>query len=303
VSYTAFWRSPYGFKGATPWLSIVHDPRRTGTSIVDIDFIRLWTRTGGIVRLVAANEYDGDAVYGGELRKRDPWFSGNQESMPATMEGGLLRIRPSDRPEMVWHPYLSKNPRDDISAADSVWIEIRVRITGPAMVQGGLDYWRNVTGVSGDSLSEAGATDWTCSSGVWHTLTLQPSTEMSGRVQFFTNPPGSMVRVGSSLEAVYVIRNRDDDTVRLKGIGIETRRSTPGDQHCNPLVLPWVEAFNWDTAVVLPPGGRFGGQAKWTPQVAGRYCLTIVEKRTDTPDTVYQRTYYRLRHHWVDVAP
>jgi hypothetical protein len=303
VSYTAYWRPPFGYKGATPWLTVVHDTRQAGSSTVDIDFIRLWARMGGVTRLVAANEYESDAVFGGELRKRNPWFSGAAESMPGTIEAGSLRIRPSDRPEMVWHPYLNRFPRDDISGADSVWMEARIRISGPALVHGGLDYWKELAGASGDPLAEAGTTDWTCSSGVWHTLTLQPSTEVSGPIHFFTSPPGSPPRVNSPLQAVYVVRNRDDDTVRLTAFGIETRLSNPGDPHCDPRLNQRVDAYQWYSDVVLPPGGRFGGQGTWYPSVAGRYCVTIVEEREDTPEPVYQRMYFRVRHQWIDVAP
>jgi hypothetical protein len=180
VSYAAFWRSPFGFRGATPWLSIVHQEGQSAASQVEIDYIRLWADIDKGPRIVSANEYE-NGIFGGQLADRSPWFrEGSVLAMPAEIRGGVLIIRPSDHRTKVWHPYLELLPRVDINRARRVWMEARVRITGPALVQAGLDHWREVGGRHGDRMLETASGDWACASGVWQSIVLERSVELQG---------------------------------------------------------------------------------------------------------------------------
>lgn len=290
IGYRSFTRPPYGFRGATPWLVAVHDAAQSGNSRVEIDFIRLWARVGGVARIVAANEFD-DGVFGGELNAIDPWFKGERDSMPGVVGGGVLTIRPSDRPGRVWHPYLEKYPRVDIRGADSVWMEARVRLGGPVMIQAGLDFWEQLTGNADSTrLEEAAAGDWVCTQGVWHTLRLEPALQMVGGITLTTAPAGSPYRTGSPITGSFLVQNFDDDTLQLTGIGIETRRLVNADAHCDWKKNSPISAFGWATSVRLPPGAKLRHTQAWTPQQPGDYCLVITRGvRRITGDTLYTR--------------
>ena len=258
MSYMSFYTPPYGFKGATPWLTVVHNGQQAGTSMVEIDFIRLWGRMGGVDQVLSANEYN-DGVFGGQLAARSPWYGTPTAPMPGTISNGVLVIRPSDYPDRVWHPYLELFPRRDITLASNVRFEVRYRITGPALVQAGLDYWQYVDGRKDDPAKsrneEAAATDWNCTTGVWQTAVIERSTEVSAGITVTTVPAGQTMRAGVPLRASFSVKNFDDDTVRLAQIGVEVRRVINGDPHCDPWVSQHVSAFGWvTTPVALAPG-------------------------------------------------
>jgi hypothetical protein len=297
-SYLAFWRAPYGFPGATPWLNVLHDTRGTGESKVEIDYIRLWARIGGVSRVMASNEYNNDSV-GGELRLRYDWFKGTPEHMPREVVNGVLILRPGTRSGRVWHPYLAALPRANIASADSVWTEVRLRISGPALVQVGLDYWQHLD--QNIRNEEAAATDWICAPGAWHTVTLEPSTEVAGTIQFRA-ADGSSFRVGSPITGIFTVRNRDDDTVRLAEIGLETRRLTLAHRLCDHEYNGRVDAFAWDRQnVVLPPNATVRDTADWIPADTGSYCVTVVERREGYGDDGYRRTRLRPLHQIIKV--
>jgi hypothetical protein len=288
-SYTSFWRAPYGFAGATPWLNVLHDTRQAGSSTVEIDHILLWARMDGVPQVVSANYYT-DGRYGGELRARSPWYGGSHESLPGQVVNGVLVLQPGTRPDRVWHPYLESWPdlRVDISRADSVWIEARVRIQGPALVQAGLDYWQSV-GYAGNRNVEAAVTDWMCARNEWRTLTLGRGTEVSGAIQLATSPAGSAYQVGKPVTATFTLRNSDNEGVSLSEVGIETRLIVSGNGYCDPSIDQWLAAFPWKTGLTLAPGETTQHTGTWTPDRPGTYCLTVVEKRAGV--STYQKTY------------
>lgn len=286
-SYTAFWRAPFGFKGATPWLSAVQKAGSTAGSTVEIDYIRLWARINGVAQIVARNEYT-DAKAAGELRLRNPWYGGSWRSMPVQITNGALVIHPSSSPNDVWHPYLESWPdlRADISGADSVWMEARVRVQGPALVQGGLDAWKNLD-YAANRVYEVGATDWVCASGDWQTLRMTRGTEVVGSIQV-SAPQG--LAVGKPVTAAFTLGNFDDDAVLLSDVGVDVRVKNSSDPYCDPDISSTpAYAYTFATQVQLAPGQTRAHSATWTPSAPGTYCLQVVEKRPSNP--YYQRTY------------
>ncbi|HET7229929.1 MAG TPA: VCBS repeat-containing protein [Longimicrobium sp.] len=291
TSYTAFWRAPYGFRGATPWLSVVQASGNSAASTVEIDYIRLMARIGGVPQIISENSYSDGVQPGGQLWARSPWFGGTAESMPGTVSGGILTIRPGDRADRVWHPFLNTPMpagRRDISGADSVWIEIRVRITGPALVQAGLDYWQNLTTDSSPNrIMEAAASDWVCANGGWQTLTIGRSTEVVVPLELTTST--GTFTAGTPITGTVTYRNFDDDPIRLEGMGIEVRKKAAGNDLCDPSANPeLVSAFPWRLNFQVGSGETVRQTGTWTPS-AGTYCLIVVEKRPYNP--YYQRPY------------
>ncbi len=309
VSYASFSLAPFGFKAATPWMTVVHDQGQAAPSTVEIDYIRLIGRVGGVDQIISRNEYT-DGRFGGQLAARTPWYGPPIQAMPGTISNGVLVIRPSDHPGQVWHPYLELYPRADISNASSVRIEVRYRITGPARVQSGLDYWQYEDGRTDHPdptrrrNAEAAVTDWDCTRDVWRTVGLERSTELPVPISVTTVPAGQAIRVGVPLRGTFTLRNNDDDPIGFEAVGIETRRVVNGDKYCDPAVSQHLNAFGWITSgPVMAPGATLTHTSDWTPAAAGTYCLTVVEKRQGTPPNLYQRAYYWQRQYRFTVAP
>lgn len=309
VSYRSFASPPYGFRSATPWLNVVHDAGNAGTSTVEIDYIRLIGRVNGVDQVLSANEY-ADGVFSGQIAMRTPWYGEPIENLQGRVANGILVIRPSDKRNRVWHPYLELYPRADIRNATNVRMEVRFRITGAARVQAGLDYWQYPDGKTNHDdpsrrrLVEAAVTDWYCASAGWQTVGMETGTKVPDPIVVTTLPAGQPVRVGVPLRVSFTLRNADDDPVGLRRFGIETRRVVNGDPYCDPSVSQHLHAFAWhSTTMTLAPGASFTHTARWTPSEPGTYCLAVVEKRLSTPDWMYQRPYDPRGHYRIRVAP
>ncbi|HEX7243060.1 MAG TPA: hypothetical protein VF263_22445 [Longimicrobiaceae bacterium] len=281
---------------------MLHDQRRSESSTVEIDYIKLWARIDGIARPIRENNYD-DGKFGGQLCGRSPWHSGPCRQIPGQVVNGVLVVRPSDYPNNVLHPYLETWPvdRNPLDRADSVWIEARVRITGPALVHAGIDYWQSLDYPAGDRSEEAAVTDWVCSTGDWQILKLGRSTEVVGEIEVSGEAPigPGRYRVGTPLTATFTVGNFDDNTVELAEIGVETRLMAPNDVFCDPKMSPdRRDAFGWMTKLALSPGESRRHSAMWVPTQPGRYCLVVVEKRDNEP---YYRRTYLSRHRVIDI--
>jgi hypothetical protein len=289
VSYTAFRTPPYGFRAATPWLAVVHTGPQGTASSLEIDYIELWAEIDGVSRAVTSNSY-ADGVFAGELRDRNPWFGGAWEKMPGAISSGVLVIRPGDRPEKVWHPYLETWPYDryDLSRATRVWFVTRVRIHGPAAVQAGVDYYEQL-GYSGNRLEEGAATDWAYTQGEWITLTTERSTEVAGPIELSAPRADGTYAVGNPITAAFTLLNADDDRIRLDELGIDTRRVISSNPYCEPARGEWTSAFGWAVGVNLAQGASLYHSRQWTPTLAGDYCLRVVEKRAGVSG--YQQPY------------
>jgi hypothetical protein len=169
---------PSEFRGANAWLIAIHDTRLPELSLVEIDYLRLFVRIEGKDILVASNEYDGSPG-GGMLFSRQPWFGAvkNREFQVAQLPGSVI-IHPSRFPDELYHLWIASSPSNPQipAGADLLWMEARVRIEGPALVQGGIDFYRDVRPpdliAEPGSMREGGASHWFCAAPDWQVVSL-----------------------------------------------------------------------------------------------------------------------------------
>lgn len=178
-AYYLYPTPPPGFQAVIGWAQAVHDTRKSGPSTVEVDWLRLWAVVDGRNVLLAEDDYaafDPESRWFG-LYLRKPWFGGDVHlQMPVAYEGGFLVFRPSTHPDRVWHWWPTEYPRPTVPAgAQRVWFEARVRITGPALVQLGIDFWRTPTAQwAGHNINnmQAGVSDWFGEDREWQVISV-----------------------------------------------------------------------------------------------------------------------------------
>jgi hypothetical protein len=175
VSYKAGYVNPVpaprDFKSALLWGIAIADIRVPGheSATVEIASTQLSCRVNG--EDVVLNQDNGE-VRGG-LYRRSPWFGTDQhESMPVTHDvpNHATMLAVGQRPDRVWH-FWSASPRAALPSAnlEGCTVKARVRISPGALLQMGMDYWRNSTiayGAGGNN-HEAGASNWYFPSEQW----------------------------------------------------------------------------------------------------------------------------------------
>jgi len=175
VSYKAGYVNPVpaprGFKSAMLWGIAIADTRVSGyeSAEVEIASTQLTCRVDG--KDVILNDDSGN-VRGG-LYRRDPWFGTDQhDPMPVThdMADQAVVLSVGQRPDRVWH-FWSASPRAALPSGnlEGCTVKARVKISPGALLQIGMDYWRNPTiayGPGGNN-HEAGASNWYFSSEQW----------------------------------------------------------------------------------------------------------------------------------------
>jgi|HubBroStandDraft_6_1064221.scaffolds.fasta_scaffold07552_8 hypothetical protein len=195
VSYKAGYVNPVpaprGFKSAMLWGIAIADTRVPGYESAEIEIAstQLTCRVEG--KDVILNDDSGN-VRGG-LYRRDPWFGTDQhDPMPMThakavwerVSDPVLPRRDSgdqavvlsvgQRPDLVWH-FWSTSPRAALPSGnlEGCTVKARVKISPGALLQIGMDYWRNPTigyGLGGNN-HEAGASNWYFPSERWQEAT------------------------------------------------------------------------------------------------------------------------------------
>jgi hypothetical protein len=175
VSYKAGYVNPVppppDFKSAMLWGIAIADTRVPGyeSAEVEIASTQLTCRVNG--KDVILNDDIGD-VRGG-LYRRDPWFGTDQhEPMAVTHDvaNHAVVLPVGRRSDRVWH-FWSASPRASLPSGNLVGctVKARVRISPGALLQMGMDYWRNQTvayGPGGNN-HEAGASSWYFPSPQW----------------------------------------------------------------------------------------------------------------------------------------
>ena len=175
VSYKAGYVNPApppaGFSSARLWGIAIADTRVPGheSAQVEVGWTQLSCRIDG--REIVLNN-EGGQVQGG-LYRRQPWFGTDaHDAMPLAYDpanhAAVLRV--GERPDRVWH-FWSPSPRAalPLGKLEGCTVRARVRISGSALLQMGMDYWRSPTIPfgSGGNNQEAGASNWYFSSPRW----------------------------------------------------------------------------------------------------------------------------------------
>src|SRR5581483_458176 len=138
---------PPGFSSAMLWGIAIADTRVQGYkhATVEISQTQLSCRVDG--RDVALNR-DRGIVRGG-LYRRYPWFGADaHEPMPLSYapDRAAVILRVGERHDRVWH-FWAASPRAPLPAGrlEGCTVHIRARISQGALLQVGMDYWRNPT--------------------------------------------------------------------------------------------------------------------------------------------------------------
>ena len=162
---------PADFTSAMLWGIAIADTRVTGfeKAQVAIAATRLSCRVDG--KDVVLNDDPGN-VRGG-LYRRHPWFGTDEHtSIPLAYsdDHSVVILKVGARPDRVWH-FWAASPRMTLPAGhlEGCTVIVRAQISAGALLQVGMDYWRNSTigyGPGGNN-HEAGASDWYFASHDW----------------------------------------------------------------------------------------------------------------------------------------
>jgi hypothetical protein len=162
---------PREFRSALLWGIAIADSRVAGheSATVEIASTQLTCRVNG--EDIVLNQDNGEA-HGG-LYRRDPWFGTDQhEPMPVTYDvmNHAVVLSVGQRPDRVWH-FWSASPRAALPSGnlEGCTVKARVKVSSGALLQIGMDYWRNPTiayGAGGNN-HEAGASNWYFPSEQW----------------------------------------------------------------------------------------------------------------------------------------
>lgn len=163
--------APEGFSSVLLWGIAIADTRVSGYSsaTIEVAWTQLSCRSDG--REVVLND-DRGKVRGG-LYRRNPWFGiDDHEPMPLVFDPAnhAVVLHVGQRPDRVWHFWpLSPRPALPSGRLEGCTVKARVRVSSGALLQMGMDYWRNPTvgyGAGGNN-HEAGASNWYFPSEGW----------------------------------------------------------------------------------------------------------------------------------------
>ena len=167
---------PPDFTSATLWGIAIADTRVPGYehAQVEIAHTQLSCRVDG--KDVVLNDDRAD-VRGG-LYRRHPWFGSDyHDPLPLaysklvhSKDDSAVILRLGQNPDRIWH-FWSASSRASLPQGhlEGCTVTARVRISRGALLQMGMDYWRNPTiGYgSGGNNHEAGASNWHLPSKDW----------------------------------------------------------------------------------------------------------------------------------------
>jgi hypothetical protein len=162
---------PPDFSSAMLWGIAIADTRVPGHEKATIEIARtqLTCRVNG--EDVILND-DRGTIRGG-LYTRFPWFGTDAHDLillAYSRDRSSVVLRIGTRPDKIWH-FWAASPRASLPTGhlEGCTVKARVRISHGALLQIGIDYWRNPTvGYgSGGNNHEAGASDWYFPSDRW----------------------------------------------------------------------------------------------------------------------------------------
>jgi hypothetical protein len=165
TGYYRYALPPSGFTAVVGFMHAIDIDGTGAASKVEVDWIQLYATINSVDVLILEDKYDSytSAMDWYGLYQRNPWYDGDRlAAMPWALENGSLVLEPSLYPQLIFHWW--NTARSSIPAgASRVWFQARVRITGGAGVQTGIDYWKDLTATyAGPDANnrEAGASDW-----------------------------------------------------------------------------------------------------------------------------------------------
>jgi hypothetical protein len=166
---------PPDFKSALLWGIAIADTHVPGYAFAEVEIAstQLTCRVDG--KDVILN--DDHAEVRGGLYRRNPWFGTDQhDPMPITDDSTnhAVVLPVGQRPDRVWH-FWSPSPRAALPSGilAGCTVKVRAKISPGALLQVGMDYWRNPTigyGPGGNN-HEAGASNWYFPSNQWQEAT------------------------------------------------------------------------------------------------------------------------------------
>ena len=157
------------------WGIAIVDTRVAGyqNAQIEITETRLSCRTNvdGSDKVTILNDDHGELR--GGLYRRHPWFGTDvHDPIPLAYSADHRRVilPVGQRPDVVWH-FWSASPRAAFPDGNMAGctVKVRVKISPGALLQVGMDYWRNPTvgyGAGGNN-HEAGASNWYFHSNNW----------------------------------------------------------------------------------------------------------------------------------------
>lgn len=142
----------------TGWMQALSDNNIIDTSRIDVDYLRLYGKIGKDSILIASKEYGTyDSANDGGLYSRYPFFPEGDKhtSMPGEVSNGVLTFYPSDNIHKVWHWWTGNTVSTNAFTYDSYKLVCRLRITGKAIVQAGIDF-KTID----SNINELGVSEW-----------------------------------------------------------------------------------------------------------------------------------------------
>jgi IPT/TIG domain len=166
--------APAGFSAVLLWGIAIADTRVPGYESATVEVARTQLSCLADGKEIVLND-DAGKVRGG-LFRRNPWFGTDQhEPMPMDYDAVNLAVvlRVGLRTDRVWH-FWSASPRAALPPGklEGCTVKAWVRISEGALLQMGMDYWRNPTvPYAPGNNHEAGASNWYFPSDRWQHAT------------------------------------------------------------------------------------------------------------------------------------
>lgn len=166
---------PTDFVSTMLWGIAIADTREPGSAKAQVEIAetRLSCRVDG--KDVILNDDHGE-VRGG-LYQRIPWFGTDAHTplpLAYSQDHRAVVLRVGEQPSRVWH-FWAASPRASLPPGhlEGCSVKVRARISSGALLQVGMDYWRNsiIEYGSGGNNHEAGASDWYFPSQDWQEAT------------------------------------------------------------------------------------------------------------------------------------
>jgi hypothetical protein len=162
---------PPGFTSVMLWGIAIADTREPGFENAHVEIAHTWLSCRVDGKDITLNDDRGN-VRGG-LYRRYPWFGSDAHTpIPLAYPGDHSEVilRVGQRPDRAWH-FWAASPRATLPLGhlEGCKVTIRARISTGALLQVGMDYWRNssIGYGSGGNNHEAGASNWYLPSPDW----------------------------------------------------------------------------------------------------------------------------------------